>query len=413
MPLSKPAVVAAFLVLGGVAGGRAMLACSSFSADTAAGAADGGGVTADGAPLDGASLDGASPSCDLATTGADPANCGRCGHSCLGGACANGACQPLVLGTSVGEPVVDLAVDATHVLWATSTSPESGPGHLWACPKSGCKGAAQSLAAPGEPVASLGGDGLTAFGSLSYGWKRVFQISAAGNLDTVPGIDHAVARHIQVVGGTLFYQAKFDAAHPGFAATAYSYSGGAENAFGSTDGVSNINDLAATTTGAVFMASWDSVVRCAAGTCAPFATGAAISAGIVRIAASDARLFVVLNSGDVGSCPVAGPCPALTTELGRVQLGSGLVQWAGVDHGRLYATTSTGQLASCDPSSCAATFQVLFQESRFYFGDEYIWGHGVVTDEAAIYWVAVDGAGPGVDAGDGSTLTHRVMKLAR
>jgi hypothetical protein len=134
----------------------------------------------------------------------------------------------------------------------------------------------------------------------------------------------------------------------------------------------------------------------------------------VRIAASDARLYVVLGNGDVGSCPVGGPCLALTTELGRAQLGpSSQVLWAGIDHGRLYATTSTGQLVSCDPSSCPATFQVLFQDSRFYFGDEYLWGHGVVTDDAAIYWVAVDGAGPGVDAGDGSTLTHRVMKLAR
>ncbi|MEO7034361.1 MAG: hypothetical protein ABI548_10730 [Polyangiaceae bacterium] len=43
---------------------------------------------------------GQSCACPAAVdTNTDAANCGACGHSCLGGACAAGMCQPLLLGT--------------------------------------------------------------------------------------------------------------------------------------------------------------------------------------------------------------------------------------------------------------------------------------------------------------------------
>ena len=62
----------------------------------------------------------------------DPDNCGVCGHSCLGGACRSGRCEPVVLASGqgdsswpgytsdVGSPHEGpdrLAVDATHVYW--------------------------------------------------------------------------------------------------------------------------------------------------------------------------------------------------------------------------------------------------------------------------------------------------------
>lgn len=56
----------------------------------------------------------------------DPNNCGACGHSCLGGACARGQCQPVVLAenqTLEHDPLVPdaIAVDATHVTWVTGS----------------------------------------------------------------------------------------------------------------------------------------------------------------------------------------------------------------------------------------------------------------------------------------------------
>jgi hypothetical protein len=47
----------------------------------------------------------------------DPANCGACGHSCQGGTCAAGRCQPLVLATGQSS-LLSLAVDTTNVYWS-------------------------------------------------------------------------------------------------------------------------------------------------------------------------------------------------------------------------------------------------------------------------------------------------------
>lgn len=45
-----------------------------------------------------------------------PDDCGACGHSCLGGGCANEQCQPLVLGSALWAPR-GLAVDDQWVHW--------------------------------------------------------------------------------------------------------------------------------------------------------------------------------------------------------------------------------------------------------------------------------------------------------
>jgi hypothetical protein len=60
----------------------------------------------------------ASCSTDIAV---DPKNCGRCGHDCLGGACLEGLCQPVVLASNRGGPG-SVAIDATHVYWLESSA---------------------------------------------------------------------------------------------------------------------------------------------------------------------------------------------------------------------------------------------------------------------------------------------------
>src|SRR5206468_1326744 len=52
------------------------------------------------------------PCGDILTSGD---NCGRCGHSCLGGACADGGCQPLAIRSNTSPR--NLAVDKDHVYW--------------------------------------------------------------------------------------------------------------------------------------------------------------------------------------------------------------------------------------------------------------------------------------------------------
>ncbi len=52
---------------------------------------------------------------DLPTDGK---NCGACGHSCFGGACANGACQPAIVAKADHPHGCCLAVDGASVYWA-------------------------------------------------------------------------------------------------------------------------------------------------------------------------------------------------------------------------------------------------------------------------------------------------------
>jgi len=51
----------------------------------------------DTAPVFDAALVDTMPPCDESMLGEDPYHCGACGHSCLGGACVAGKCQPVLL----------------------------------------------------------------------------------------------------------------------------------------------------------------------------------------------------------------------------------------------------------------------------------------------------------------------------
>lgn len=52
----------------------------------------------------------------------DPANCGRCGHDCLGGACTAGVCQPVELAPATSGGAWDVSVDGAYVYWRTPQS---------------------------------------------------------------------------------------------------------------------------------------------------------------------------------------------------------------------------------------------------------------------------------------------------
>lgn len=66
------------------------------------------------------------PSCNGDLT-QDPHHCGRCGHDCLGGACAAGKCSPLVIADGLSSPV-GVAVDDASVYWVTSTPADTNVG---------------------------------------------------------------------------------------------------------------------------------------------------------------------------------------------------------------------------------------------------------------------------------------------
>jgi hypothetical protein len=59
------------------------------------------------------------------TSGSDAANCGRCGHGCLGGgSCVAGACQPIAFVTTGMNSIVDFATDGNVVVFADTGNAE-------------------------------------------------------------------------------------------------------------------------------------------------------------------------------------------------------------------------------------------------------------------------------------------------
>lgn len=105
----------------------------------------GGGVDTDlgsgddlsGGPIQDLSiLPGADLSCGNTMT--DAANCGTCGHSCLGGTCAAGVCQPYTL-TTLGSVGSHMVTDGTKLYLRDSFN-------IYYCPLPLCTGGKQTVA---------------------------------------------------------------------------------------------------------------------------------------------------------------------------------------------------------------------------------------------------------------------------
>ncbi|AKT39428.1 hypothetical protein [Chondromyces crocatus] len=87
----------------------------------------GGGSATCVAPM--AECDGNSATvCETDTT-ASSEHCGACGHSCLGGACLAGTCQPVVLADTQNNPWT-IALDDEHVYWTNGGQAASGNGSV-------------------------------------------------------------------------------------------------------------------------------------------------------------------------------------------------------------------------------------------------------------------------------------------
>jgi hypothetical protein len=82
-------------------------------------------------------LPGADLSCGNTMT--DAANCGTCGHSCLGGTCSAGVCQPYTLAT-LGSGGSHMVTDGTKLYLRDSFN-------IYYCPLPTCTGGKQSIAA--------------------------------------------------------------------------------------------------------------------------------------------------------------------------------------------------------------------------------------------------------------------------
>ncbi|HMJ10843.1 MAG TPA: hypothetical protein VK524_05520 [Polyangiaceae bacterium] len=102
-------------------GGTAGSAGKGGSSGTGGGAGKGGsgGSAGDGGVTCAPSLTPCGSAC--ANLDTDARHCGRCGHSCLGGACDTRLCQPVTIATGQYYSY-SIAVDATYVYWGRATS---------------------------------------------------------------------------------------------------------------------------------------------------------------------------------------------------------------------------------------------------------------------------------------------------
>ena len=87
---------------------------------------------------DGGESDGGTDSATcVADTMTDVKNCGRCGHSCLGGACTAGVCQAVELGSITDAPMRNVVVSDQHVFASTSINLTTQVGGIWRLSKTG------------------------------------------------------------------------------------------------------------------------------------------------------------------------------------------------------------------------------------------------------------------------------------
>jgi len=101
----------------------------------------------------------------------DPQNCGACGHSCLGGDCVSGTCQPFPIAMGIAAPQA-IAVFQTELFIGT------GNGEVLHLPTSG-GGMIMPLFQVNGPVASIA---VTSLGVFVTDGTRVSAISPTGNL---------------------------------------------------------------------------------------------------------------------------------------------------------------------------------------------------------------------------------------
>jgi hypothetical protein len=122
-----------------LAGCAALLDVKDIHLDASdGGAPHDGSIAADG-PVspDGASDAGGDATACVADFATDPKNCGRCGHDCVGGACAAGKCAAFELGTVAKAPLAYVVASGPFLFASTITRYTTELGGIWRIPKAG------------------------------------------------------------------------------------------------------------------------------------------------------------------------------------------------------------------------------------------------------------------------------------
>ena len=282
-----------------------------------------------------AAQDAAADSCS------SDASCGSCGHSCLGGSCLDGGCQPLTLDPGNAHGAFDLAIDDASVYWTDNVV-----------------GSVNYVLKSGASKGSLTGENAPYVTGVTTGAGRVYFASNAGYVGSCPatgcGGGNAQETFITKDGGDL----------RGVVASG-NYLYWADETI---DG-----GLSAVVGGALDGGAFSRLATYPAHQLQQF------------IAADDASVYWAQDD-KLFSCPLAGCAGAVVT----VAAGSYPHEIAPSAPSVYFTTVATGAstLQYCGSSSGCASPATLYSSSVDTFG-------GVAIDAMYVYWTS----SPSVDAG--------------
>lgn len=305
-----------------------------------------------------AGTDAAAPPCssDLEN---DAKHCGRCGHDCLGGTCAKGACQPVQLISERSNPV-GLVIDGTHAYYF-----ESARDVVARVPKAGGTAQPVCFGLTGTPQ-PFTVDDTSIYCSVTTGIVRFPKVGGLTETLILSGtrsssVLFADATSVFGLGSTSFSVAKGGGAavalpiqtqNTGPATAAHDATKLYANHF-----PSGIYASAKTNTDAAGVTLFVD---------APEASGIALDSAYAYVTA---RL-----TGTVKRAPKAGG-PAIS-----IVAGVNSPRVIAVDDATVFFGTGDGDILACPRDGCTAAPRVVAEKQ----GDLY----GIAVDATAVYWTS-------------------------
>ena len=294
----------------------------------------------------------------------DPANCGTCGHSCLGGTCVGGACQPSVLASNQQGPY-DIAIDGTNAYWV-----DVAGGTVNACALTGCNDTPTTLAG-----AQNGPTGITVNAGTVY-WVNyanggaasgsVMACAAAGcaGAPTPLAMNQNAPTAIAVGGGNAYWTGQGGT-------TKCATTSCTPGSFGPGG-----SDIVVDGTNAYWTAA-AGPVRCALGGCGTPVAIATGQLGPWAIAVDGTNVYWTALSGfTVDTCVIAGGCGGNPTTVSAAQRPYDVA----VDSSDVYWVDYTlGTVSRCAIGGCSgkATVVATGQTNP----------SALAVDTTAVYWV--------------------------
>jgi hypothetical protein len=297
----------------------------------------------------------------------DPLNCGSCGHSCLGGPCVGGACQPFALVTNQQNPY-DIAIDATNVYWVN----EVPAGTVNSCPITGCNNTPTVLAsAQSNPTGIAVSQGVVYWVNYGAGANlgSVMQCAATGcggspttlatSQDEPTAI--AVASNGNVFWNTLGGIMKCTGTLPCTPTT-----------FGPTG-----SDIAVDSNNAYWTAQ-AGPVRCALGGCSGSPTAIAtgqLSAWAIAVDSTNVY-WSDLGGITVDTCAIAGGCGNNPTTLSAATRPNDVAVQGSVVY---WVDFTANTIVECPTAGCSGKGFVLASGQHS--------PNAIAVDANAVYWV--------------------------